>query len=928
MLTRLAIAGSLAAMAAFAGPKEFGIDELNRAIAARGLKPALFRFRTEITADPPESYRILPGLITGGDLRGLMYGLLDAAEQVRARGRVLSSKGSPATRIRGIRYFLHNEDLERGWYYSRDYWTDYIRMLARNRFNRFNLVFAHQTNYLAPPYPFWVALPEFPEIRVPGLSDEQRKRNLEMLRFIAQTAAEHGIDFTLGIWEHNVQTNQKPTVTGLTEQNLGRYSKAALKAVLAACPAIRSVQMRTNSESGIPNDRQVEFYGKWIWPAIREAGRLVTLDLRGWIMRPGLMEGALSSGVPLRLSSKYWGEHLGRPYPPAETWPNYSYINFLERPNGRTRPWDFYFELWGLGSHRLLLWGDPEYVRRAVSTFGMAGASGFEIDPPLAQKGFGNRPGQWGVFAEAQKDRAFWKWEFERYWMFYLLWGRLSYNPKTPEPVWTSELQRRFGLAAEDVYGAYRASSRVLHEIVAAHLADPNMYIWPEVNPGGLIDAYREVRPSDFRLIATIPEAVRNRIDGVSSAKQTPVETATRLHEAALETERAVERAGKRLASNAEWRSSEPDFLVLARLARFHGRRQMAADQLEYFYQTGDPAALDTVRREAGGALRIWQSLVKLTDGVYPEQMAFGPDDIGHWKQRLPYVEHDLKTIEERTSIFERFGRFDFGFDFGGPAPEVRPMSYRNDPYVMRNTVEPRFQPVDSKTLYSDKTGYGWTGEGERRDAPIERTPYLEVRAAASDPKRLPANALFGDSIRGRGPQTFRLRAAGGEYAVKFLAPDGAVTGKEISARDGVLDIVFPEGEWDVAGLVITSRPERSAPALRRWPKALPRPAMAHVPLKSVAAGKPLLLTLKVWPINDVTTVRLHYRPVNQLAKFKTLEAPVSKASFAIPAEEISSRWDLMYYFEVLNRERSGWFEPDPDRSTPYYVVKVEPAAQ
>jgi hypothetical protein len=247
---------------------------------------------------------------------------------------------------------------------------------------------------------------------------------------------------------------------------------------------------------------------------------------------------------------------------------------------------------------------------------------------------------------------------------------------------------------------------------------------------------------------------------------------------------------------------------------------------------------------------------------------------------------------------------------------------------VMRNTVEPRFQPVDSKTLFSERTGYGWAAEGERQDAPLERTPYLEVRAAASDPKRLPANVLFGDSIRGRGPQTFRLSAAAGEYAVKFLAADGAVIDKEVVARDGVLDIVFPEGEWDVAGLVITSRAPRPAPAPRRWPKALPRPAMMHVPLKSVAAGKPLLLTLKVWPINDVTTVRLHYRPVNQLAKFKTLEAPVSKASFAIPAEEISSRWDLMYYFEVLNRERSGWFEPDPDRATPYYVVKVEPAAQ
>jgi hypothetical protein len=209
----------------------------------------------------------------------------------------------------------------------------------------------------------------------------------------------------------------------------------------------------------------VEFYGKWIWPAIREAGRLVTLDLRGWVMRPGLMEGALGSGVPLRLSTKYWGEHLGRPYPPAETWPNYSYLNFLERPNGRTRPWDFYFELWGLGSHRLLLWGDPEYVRRAVSTFGLAGASGFEIDPPLAQKGFGNRPGRWGVSQRRKTARS----------------GSGSSNATGCSTALGSELltPRRLSSGSRNFSAAsarsptmsttpYRASSRV-HEIVAAH---------------------------------------------------------------------------------------------------------------------------------------------------------------------------------------------------------------------------------------------------------------------------------------------------------------------------------------------------------------------------------------------------------------------------------------------------------------------------
>src|SRR5260370_42336928 len=118
---------------------------------------------------------------------------------------------------------------------------------------------------------------------------------------------------------------------------------------------------------------------------------------------------------------------MGRPYQPAETYAGYSYLDFLKKP----RSYQFFWEVWGLGSHRLLLWGNPAYVRRAVSTFRLGDTVGFEIDPPLAQKGFGNRPGERGVFTPANHDRVFWTWEFERYWLVYQLWGRLSYGPRT-----------------------------------------------------------------------------------------------------------------------------------------------------------------------------------------------------------------------------------------------------------------------------------------------------------------------------------------------------------------------------------------------------------------------------------------------------------------------------------------------------------------
>ena len=349
----------------------------------------------------------------------------------------------------------------------------------------------------------------------------------------------------------------------------------------------------------------------------------MVLDLRGWLMQPGMLEAAENSGVPLRLSSKYWAEFLGRPYQPAETFPGYSYIGFLERP----RPYEFYWELWTLGSNRLLLSGDPEYVRRAAPTFALSGTSGFEIDAPLAQRGFGNGPEKYGILADSQSRRVFWQRSFERYWLFYLLWGRLSFDPKTPDKLWMEEFQRRFGAGAADVADAYRYASRALNEIVAAHMENPNMYVWPEISAGKRVDEYAKVRPSDWRLIASPAESVENRLKGIASAKQTPRQTATLLDALAERTERALARAGEHLAGGAhtEWLGTEPDLRVLAALARYHARKMLAAEAVAEFGETHSRAAIERARRDIAQAAVIWERLVKETDGVYPPAMAYGP---------------------------------------------------------------------------------------------------------------------------------------------------------------------------------------------------------------------------------------------------------------------------------------------------------------
>ena len=901
-------------------PVEFGLDEFRQALAAR---KARIRIRTEITSAAPESYRIAGGTISGGDLRGLMYGLLAAADQIREYARLGPESGKPAVPIRGIRRFLHNADLEEDWYHSRDYWRAYIRMLARNRFNRLNLVFAHQTNYLAPPYPYLLAVDEFPDVRVPGLDSVGRERNLATLCFIAQTAADHAVDFTWGVWQHDIQHGrQEPVVVGLTDRDLGPYTYQALRKVLAACPAIRSVQVRTNWESGIPPERQVEFYRDYVYRALGEAGRLVTLDLRGWLMSEGMLRAATESGVPMRLSSKYWAEHFGRPYQPAETYPNYSYLNFLRRRpgpgNSRVRPYGFFWEIWALGSHRLLLWGDPGYVRRIVPTLTLSDTVGFEIDEPLAQKGYGNRPGKWGVFAESERRRQTWKWDFERYWLFYRLWGRITYDPKVSDRAWMSAMKQRFGAAAGHVLEAYRQASGVLNEIVAFHMPDPNMYMWPEINPGGLIDYYVASPPGERRFVAGIAEAVTDELSGRASAKQTPADTARKLDRLAGAIEAALAAAREHLTpGHAEWLAIEPDFQVAALLARFHARRQAAAVALARFGETSERETIRRARSEAQAALDIWKRLADLTGGLYPAEMAFGPEDTGHWKDKLPYLEHDARTLEERERLLDRFGTFEHGFDFG-----AKPEAGRGR---IATSVEPRFRPVDPTSVYDDERGYGWVTQGEREAVALAEARPEIVRATERRPDGLPSNALFGDSIRGHGPQVFRIRTGDGAFQVSLLAPNGDATPKDAAARSGVVDVEFPAGPWQIAGLIVKNTHPVSI--VRRVRSETPaRPAMAHTAPRTVPAGQPLALGLRIAP-GAAQTVRLHYRPLNALEPFRTLEARAGGATFTIPAEEVSAEWDLLYYFEVLHGSGGGWFHPDPEKATPFYVVEVSPAA-
>ncbi|HEY2759622.1 MAG TPA: twin-arginine translocation signal domain-containing protein, partial [Pirellulales bacterium] len=402
----------------------------------------------------------------GTDPRGLVYALLEVADRVTHADPPLAALETqkpiieqPANAIRSIsRLFVSDiEDLP--WYRDKTFWRDYLNMLATERFNRFNLALGLgydftrdiRDSYFYFPYPFFLAVPGY-NVRAVNLPDKERDENLAMLKHISDEATQRGLDFQLGLWCHAYKwTNSDKanyTIDGLNPDNHGPYCRDALAALLKACPSIAGVTIRTHGESGV-TEGSYDFW-KFIFDGAAKSGRKVEIDLHAKGIDEQMIDNAISTGLPVNVSPKYWAEHTGLPYQPAS-------IRDLEKPkpgekqatglfslsNGARRfmrysygdlmrddrKYGVFFRMWP-GSMKLLLWGDPEMASAWGRYASFCGSKGMEIQEPLSFKGkqgTGLAGGRNAYQDAALKPAADW----EKYAYSYRLWGRLLYNPDT-----------------------------------------------------------------------------------------------------------------------------------------------------------------------------------------------------------------------------------------------------------------------------------------------------------------------------------------------------------------------------------------------------------------------------------------------------------------------------------------------------------------
>jgi hypothetical protein len=449
------------------------------------------------------------------------------------------------------------------------------------------------------------------------------------------------------------------------------------------------VTLRTHGESGVP-EGDAGRYDFWqtLFSGIPRDGRPLEIDLHAKGVDQRIIDIALATGLPVRVSPKFWAEHTGLPYlqssirelelprdepggdrlmslsTGARNHMRYSYGDLLMKG----RRYGILHRVWP-GTERLLLSGDPASAAELGRAFSAFGADGVEFMEPLSFKGRKGSgvPGGRDAYADASLRPAGGDWRKFRY--TYRLWGRLAYNPDSDPDAWRRQLRHEFGAAAEAVESGLARSSRILPLITTAHCPSAaNNNYWPEIysnmsifdgsDRGSYSDTptpkvFNRVSSLDPQLFATVDEYAESLLAGRPLGKITPIAVARQLDEWSLASVADLARADARIADRRDpaYRRLVIDCRIAAGIGRFFAGKLRAAVLYAVFDRTGDHRARQEALDQYRHARQMWADFADGSAGAYVRDITFGfaAHLRGHWQDRLPAIDRDIAAMEGRA---------------------------------------------------------------------------------------------------------------------------------------------------------------------------------------------------------------------------------------------------------------------------------------
>ena len=406
--------------------------------------------------------------VTGGDERGLIYGALAMVEDLR-NGITLRDcrpkNEKPKLAFRAVKYNLpwdsyrHSEALHQHIEICRDsaHWESFLDMMAENRLNSLTLWNLH-------PYPYMILPKNFPEAS--PFSQTELAEWKKLFDAIFRMAKDRAIDTYIITWNifttpelakaHNlpvVNEERHFYIEGDTSEIVKRYTKECVTQVLEEYPDLTGIGFTHGEGMGGMTPQQRE---DWMTETIIEGMNLANRKSK-LVHRVPLSANTGSGGSTSieteRLTRLAIEKEADMGFLDLPIWAEfkfnwshaYSTPNLIKVHGGKL--YDTYFNpvpdkykvAWMMRNEDFfcLRWGVPSFIKSHIHTNSQPYVGGYFIgsETYIPAKDY---------FTKDTVNIP-WKYAFERQWLYYKLWGRLLYNPDTPDDVFHAEMTRRYG---------------------------------------------------------------------------------------------------------------------------------------------------------------------------------------------------------------------------------------------------------------------------------------------------------------------------------------------------------------------------------------------------------------------------------------------------------------------------------------------------
>ncbi len=671
----------------------YAAERLKSVLKERNLEKSDFEIKLTLSPDKlkPEAFTITPGdqslVVSGGDGRGVIYGALSVVEQLRngaTLGAIKQEKGETSRAFRAIKFDLPWEsyrsssalDLHLDTVKDIKYWEKFLDMMVENRFNALTLWNLH-------PFPYMIKSKNFPEAS--KFSDAELAEWKKLHHAIFQMAKVRGIDTYLLHWNifvsqefakaHNLtSTNYYPYYRGEgnASELVKRYNRESVAQVLQEYPELTGYGFTFGEqmEGMLPQERQ-----QWIEDVMiggmRDAKRPVKMIYRMPQSAEANIGGSTSKETELLTRASV--EKLGNDFE-TPIWVEFKFnwshghsATELIKIHGGELTDTFwnpapknYKVTWTVRNEDFfaLRWGVPSFVREHVlrnATQDYVGGYILGSETYIPAKDY-------FTALDAPVD---WKYAFERQWLFYKLWGRLIYDPKTPDSVFEAEFVRRYGNAAKPLLSAYeKASSTQLSYATSMNFTSDTM-IYGEgmmlYHPNGT--KYSAPATVD-RMIAAKPllpnwlsikDFVAKRAAGqvIPQGIMTPLMLADKLEADNTEALRLVKDID--VSKNASLRYEVADVQAWANLGLYYAAKLRGAVALHTYRTFGGEQNKQDAIANLDKCLTYWDKVVEITRPLYKDMPLVhnnglgnirNDDNLFHWALVKPHIVNDIQTIK------------------------------------------------------------------------------------------------------------------------------------------------------------------------------------------------------------------------------------------------------------------------------------------